>query len=142
MKNLTAIWKKASVRERAEFVAQLALYLFVSPRAYLFFYGSSADAMWSWHTFLFGLLLTLAFAATYAAAVFLMKNTTSRERWALFFLSFILIPLPLALASMFAKKLENVWASMAAAVVSYVVLQMLMSILFRYYLLFIDTLVR
>ena len=142
MKKIITYWQEASVRVRVEIIAQALLYLLIAPRAYLFFFGSSADTLWSLRSLLFGALITLIFVGSYIVALLLMKNTTARERWALFILSFVLIPLPLGVAYALSQKLKNMWASVLGAFVGYVVLQIAMSVLFRQYLLFIEQIVR
>lgn len=141
-KNFPTVCKNTDLKTRAEIVAQAALYLFIAPRAYLFFYGTSVDALYSARTVLLGALVTLIFVVSYLLALALMKNTTARERWALFFLSFVLIPLPLGLAYAFSQKLKNPWASMVGAVAVYIAAQIGMSFVFRYYLTAIELIVR
>lgn len=141
MKKYLAKLAKLPVRTKAEIIAQTLLYLFIAPRAFDFFYGTTTITDWSLQQILIGLAFVFAFSGSYVLAVVLMQNTTSRERWALFFLSFVLVPLPLAIAYRFSQKLSNVWASMGGAVAAYFVAQIAVSYLFRVYIYLIDRIV-
>jgi hypothetical protein len=132
---------KLPVRIKAEIIAQTALYLFIAPRAFDFFYGTASIPAGSLQQMLIGLAFVLMFAGTYLLAVVLMGDTTSRERWALFFLSFVLVPVPLAIAYRFSKRLGNVYASMIGSVAAYFVAQVAVSYLFRVYIYLIDRIV-
>lgn len=132
---------KLPVRIKAEIIAQTALYLFIAPRAFDFFYGTSGIIAGSVQQILIGLAFVLMFAGTYVLAIVLMGDTTSRERWALFFLSFVLVPVPLAVAHRFSKRLGNVYASMVGSVAAYFVAQVAVSYLFRVYIYLIDRIV-
>lgn len=137
MKKCLTQWKKASLKEQVEVVAQVLFYILIAPRAFSFFFGSSFQSGMSLRSFLLGLLVVALFAGTYLAAIKLTGKTTSQQRWALFALSIILIPLPLALAGTASKKLKNDWASMLAAGATLIVGQFLMSVVFSAWLMLI-----
>lgn len=138
MKKCLTQWKKASLKERVEVVAQVLLYVLIAPRAFSFFFGTSFQSGMSLRSFLLGLLVVALFAGIYVAAIKISEKTSSQERWALFLLSIILISLPLAIAGKVSKKLKNEWASMLLAGATVIVGQFLMSVVFTAWLILIE----
>lgn len=134
MKKCIDRWQKADIKLRAELIAQVLIFVLIAPRAFMFFFGTSADSMMSPRAILVGLLVVLAFAANYMAALSLRKKTNSLERWALFMLSVVLVPLPLAVAGHVSEKLKNPWASILGSGATYIALQAAMSIIFSLWL--------
>lgn len=127
------VFKALPLKRKMEIVAQVVIYLVTSAGLQQFLFNRLAGPF-SLPLFLYGLALALPYVLVYVIAFKLLKSTNSIERWSLFILSFVLIPLSLAVAKILGDKLKNPWASMLAVVAGFVATQFVLSWGYNYYL--------